>query len=84
MTLRKLKLKCDALGATVEDIKIGNTHECTVFAPKGKFWSEGSVHLLVDCTYRPWKPDYDGLVSRMDYGLEDCTDSECEWCYEKD
>ncbi len=82
MTLRKLKALAHKLGATIVDDKIGDTHECTAEAPHGKVWScDGGLHMLVACAYRPWKPDYEDLHERMEYGLEDCPDPECEWCH---
>jgi hypothetical protein len=80
MNLRKIKQLAEKLGATVENTKCGATHECRVEAPKGKLWAEGNVHELVDAAYLPWKPDYIDLLSRMNYGLEDCNNPECEWC----
>lgn len=79
-TFKAVAKEAAKLGATVEDDIIGNTHECRIQAPHRKFWCEGGVHEMVDISNRPWKPDYAGLISRMSYGLEDCTDTECEWC----
>ena len=78
-TLAKVRALAKQLGATVEDEKIGNHHECRVEAPHRKKWSEGDVHELLDSANRPWKPDYEDLISRMNYGLEDCV-GPCEWC----
>lgn len=80
MTLRKLKTLAASMGATVEDQKIGLAHCCEVFSPKGKMFSCDSIHILVDETHQPWKPDYSELMRRMSYGLDDCEDPECEWC----
>lgn len=80
-TLRKLKSVAEKIGATIEDTKINDSHECCVFSPPGKFFCEGNTHILVDHAYQPWKPDYGHLIERMAYGLEDCTDPECEWCH---
>lgn len=79
--LKTIKRLAAAIGATVEDEKSGHTHECRVEAPKGMFWKEGDVHELVDAAYKPWKPDYADLLSRMNYGLETCTDPNCDWCH---
>lgn len=79
-TLRNVRQRAKELGATVEDDKIGHTHECRVEAPHRKVWAEGHVHEMVDGAFIPWKPDYADLLSRMAYGLEDCDDPECEWC----
>ena len=80
-TLRQLRAAASKLGATVEDTKIGHSHTCEVIAPDGKFWAEGDVHCMVDTTSQPWKPDYEDLLSRMSYGLEECTDPDCDWCH---
>jgi hypothetical protein len=79
-TLAQVKKIAEAMGATVEDQKIGNSHSCEILAPKGKMFGEGSTHILVDCAYTPWKPDYADLLSRLKYGMIDCNDPECEWC----
>lgn len=79
-TLAKVKALAAALGATVEDDKIGNTHECRVEAPRGKRWKCSEIHELIDSSYRPWKPDYADVLDRMNYGIEDCPDADCEWC----
>lgn len=79
-TLRHVKALANSLSASVEDDKAGYTHECRVEAPHGKVWSCDMIHELVDATNIPWKPDYDDLLSRMNYGLEDCPIQDCEWC----
>ena len=78
-TLKDVKKLAAQLGAKVEDEKIGYSHCCRVEAPHRNRWVEGDVHELVDDTNRPWKPDYEDLLSRMGYGLEDCV-GDCEWC----
>lgn len=84
-TLRKLKIKCAEIGASVEDEKIGNSHTCEVFSPRGKRFACGSLHILVEAAYRPWKPDYADLIDRVGYGLEDCDEGDdCEWCNPED
>lgn len=80
VTLRQLKAAAKKIGATVEDDKIGLTHECRVEAPKGHVWNDG-VHEFVDQAYIPWKPDYGDLLSRMSYGFSKCEDPVCEWCH---
>lgn len=80
VSLQKVKQLAHKLGATVEDDKCGHTHECRVEAPKGKIWSSDFIHELIDSTNRPWRPDYNSLLSRMNYGVENCPDLECEWC----
>jgi hypothetical protein len=81
-TLVQLKKRATFYGATVVDEKIGNAHECRVEAPHRKRWVEGSVHEMVDTTNIPWKPDYADLLSRMNFGLEDCV-GDCDWCDEE-
>lgn len=80
-TLVQLKKAADKIGATVEDQRIGMSHMCEVFSPKGKRFFCDSIHILVDDAYIPWKPDYAELLRRMEMGLEDCDDMECEWCH---
>ena len=80
-SLRELRAIAKLLGAKVEDDKTGDTHECRVEAPHRKVWRCAGIHELIDCTNRPWKPDYGDLLNRMAYGIEDCTDPDCEWCH---
>jgi hypothetical protein len=80
MTLKRVRTRARELGARVEDEKCGYTHECRVEAPHRKVWACDSIHELIDATNRPWKPDYADVLSRMNYGLVDCTDADCEWC----
>lgn len=79
-SLREVRALAVKLGAKVEDEKSGNHHECRVEAPHRKVWACRGVHEMIDCTNRPWKPDYADMLSGMKFGLEDCTDPECEWC----
>lgn len=81
VTLRDVKAAAKAIGATVEDGKCGNTHECRVEAPKGHRWMADGLHEFVDAANIPWKPDYADLLDRMEYGVEDCPDADCEWCH---
>jgi len=78
--LKNVKARAKQLGAKVEDDKCGNTHECRVEAPHRKVWRAFGCHEIIDCTNRPWKPDYADILNSMDYGLDDCIDNECDWC----
>lgn len=78
-TLREVRTIASFLGAKVEDDKVGYTHECRVEAPHRKVWACCGIHELVDSANIPWKPDYADVISRMEYGLEDCVGA-CEWC----
>jgi hypothetical protein len=78
-TLREVKTVASFLGAKVEDDKCGHTHECRVEAPHRKRWACDGIHELIASTNIPWKPDYEDLLSRMEFGLEDCV-GDCEWC----
>lgn len=80
-TLREVKTIASFIGAKVEDDKVGHTHECRVEAPHRKRWSCCGIHELIASAYIPWKPDYNDIIERMEYGLEDCV-GECEWCDE--
>ena len=80
-TLRDVRKRAKALGAIVVDDKIGETHECTVEAPPGYRWATDELHQFVNCSYRPWKPDYADLLDRMAQGIEPCPDPDCEWCH---
>lgn len=78
-TLKDVRRVATIYGATVEDDKVGNTHECRVCTPKGKRWVADEIHEFITSANRPWKPDYDDLIDRMSHGVEDCGDN-CEWC----
>jgi len=78
-TLKDVRRLAKQLGATVEDEKIGNAHECRVEAPHRKRWSCCDIHELISSVNRPWKPDYDDVLDRMNHGLEDCI-GDCDWC----
>lgn len=80
VTLKDVRKLAKQLGATVEDDKIGNTHECRVEAPHRKRWACRGVHEMVDSSFLPWKPDYADVLDGMKFGLEDCTDPDCDWC----
>ena len=78
--LKEIMAAAKKFGAKVEDDKCGYSHDCRIEAPHRKVWACDGIHELVDSAYIPWKPDYDSLLSRMNHGLEDCTDPDCEWC----
>jgi hypothetical protein len=79
-TLKRVKYFAKKLGAKVEDQRDGYAHRCGIEAPHRFIWCEGGVHELVDETNQPWKPDYAHLIKRMSYGIEPCTDPDCDWC----
>jgi hypothetical protein len=81
-TLAKAKKVAAKFKATLVDEKVGYSHCCRIEAPKGHIWVEGAVHELVDDTDRSWKPDYQYLIDRMEYGVEKCEDINCDWCNE--
>lgn len=84
-TLKDAKKVAAKFQATLIDEKTGNVHCCRIEAPKGHIWAEGDVHELVDETNQPWKPDYDDLIKRMNYGVEKCPNlPDCEWCNSDD
>ena len=83
-TLAKVKRLATKLNATVIDDKCYQVHECRVEAPHGFVWNDG-VHEMVDCANRPWKPDYDDILSRMEFGIKPCPlGDDCEGCYPED
>lgn len=82
-TLQQAKKVAEKFKATLVDDKSGNHHECRCEAPKGFVWKcDGTIHELIDSCYRPWKPDYQDLIDRMNYGIEKCEEINCEWCNE--
>lgn len=81
-TLAQAKKVANKFKATLVDQKVGYAHECCCEAPKGHIWKCDGLHELVDSANRPWKPDYQDLIDRMNYGVEKCEVSDCEWCNE--
>jgi hypothetical protein len=79
-TLADVRRRAAELGCIVEEDKCGNTHECRVRVPDGKRFVCSELHEFVDCTNKPWKPDYADLLDRLADGIEDCPDPECDWC----
>lgn len=80
-SLKKLRNAALKIGATVEDEKIGDSHSCRVEAPLGYVWVSDNLHEFVDSSWKPWKPDYADLLSRVSYGIKPCPLGEnCEWC----
>lgn len=79
-TLATAKKVAAKYGATLVDDKVGNTHECRCEAPHRHIWKCSDLHELISSAYRPWKPDYADIIDRMEYGIEPCTDPDCEWC----
>lgn len=82
-TLRMVRKAAEALGATVLDEKIGESHSCEAEAPAGFIWNASGNHCFVDTAYRPWKPDYADLYDRIALGVSPCADPHCEWCHER-
>lgn len=84
-TLHGLKKFAKFFGATVECDSAGRYETYQVCAPIGKTWAVGPHMLRVswhkgDSVYK-----LDSLVDaieRMTYGLEDCTEQECDYCCE--
>lgn len=77
-TIKQLRNAAKKVGATIEYDTIGISNSCRVMAPKGFHWVDGP-HELVDEAYKPWKPDYEDLLSRMSAGIEPCNNhSPCE------
>jgi len=79
-TLKDVKKRAKELGASVTKERQGDTVVVYVTAPKGKRW-EHELHEFVDSVHYMWPNDYDDLLQRMSYGLEECDDPQCEWCH---
>jgi hypothetical protein len=80
--LRTMTNVAKSFGATVEIDPAGESVTINVDAPRYQVWKATQTHCLNDSTFKPYKPDYSDLIERMNYGIEPCTDSECEWCNE--
>lgn len=86
VTLASLKTAAATLGATVEDDSSGAFTTYQVVAPKGKVWQCDGVHTLcVPCGRHATKEDkaesFEEALERMNYGLTECDDAECEFCH---
>jgi hypothetical protein len=83
-TLAKVKAVANKLGARVLHDKTFEDQCLSIEAPKGKIWKCGEIHEL--CTSHPLHEKelmselYSDAIDRMNYGVEDCPDQECEWC----
>ena len=77
------------LGCTVDE------QECdpdmlTIDAPKGKRFACTGTHCLCEPLTDEFHPNlkrsdaYDGIISDLSHGLEDCTDPECDICHDEE
>jgi hypothetical protein len=95
-TLRTLRIEAKKIGATVDDSTLRSGF-INVDAPIGKVWAcDGSIHALCvwvnipdhstllgdrpDTKYR--QESIQDALERMAYGLEDCTEPNCDVCEE--
>lgn len=88
MTKRQqLEDACADLGVELvinrgNDREAGN--ELTAEAPHGKVWASDGIHELVESGDSSVAMDelYESMLVRVEMGLADCDDDECEWCGE--
>lgn len=80
LTLKDLRKAAKPYGAIITKERNGDTVDVSVEAPHRKIWAGAGVHVLIDASFYAEKPDYADLIERMEYGIEDCTDPDCEWC----
>lgn len=90
-TMANLRRYAERIGATIDESSIDFGHIC-VDAPRGQVWMCDRIHGLAvhwetDSAGRAcpkeWKDDaIEDVIDRMEYGLEDCTDADCEICNE--
>jgi len=83
-TMKDAKKVAKTLGANFAKEKMGMTITCRCTAPYRKMWISGGVHELVDDVYVGYENDYQDMIDRMNIGLEDCTDPQCDWCCEEE
>lgn len=79
---RKLATK---LGATIEGGRSGNTWQYNIDAPQGFTWaSDNGLHSIVAWTYdgpKEWREEmWSEAINRMEYGVEQCEEKDCEFC----
>ena len=79
--LNKLRRVAAALGASVTIDRSCGCNELRVTAPAGQIFGTEQLHEFVDCSYKPWQPDYEDALARLQSSPpEPCTIPECEWC----
>lgn len=74
----------ETMGATLDQDML-KADVLQVDAPAGKKFKANGLHTTVE-QYRnssqSWKGEaYAEVIARLAYGLEDCTDSECDTCH---
>ena len=83
-TIPELRRLVESLGGTLEDDRVGSYTHLIADAPAGKVWTDSGTHSLVgDVVKGPasWLRDTIGyLQDRIEHGLADCTDTDCEVC----
>lgn len=87
MTAREKVLKLAArMGAVVTLNDTGRRWVATVDAPDGQLWSCSGCHCLVGQQWdgEPRVNVWQDLLDRMLYGLDQCSDPECECCNNTD
>lgn len=68
----------NALGATIDRRSLASGR-LVIDAPQGQVWSANGSHALVaECN----DAGYADVLERMAYGLDVCTDLNCEMCEE--
>lgn len=84
MTKAQLKRMVESMGATYEESSDGRWRDMRATAPQGMAWNSDGVHELVggcyfgqDSWYRSARAE---LAERVQYGVSECGDAECEWC----
>lgn len=83
-TMADVKLAAKRLGATLHKNSTAKVWDYTVEAPRGKVWNCSEVHELV-LNQAKGNVDWlleaiDDLLDRMEQGVSDCTNPDCEWC----
>lgn len=85
-TKKQVTKRTEELGMTM--VVDNEDHSCHVEAPKGKrIAGQGGVHYIThygtgDAAY-PMSTVYDEILDDISWGLEDCTDANCEICGDK-
>lgn len=82
MSYAKLRSTAAKMNCTIDRVDMTSGVDITVDSPAGFVFSANGCHCLVDCSTKPFKPDYTDLITRMGYGLAPCDDPECEICEE--
>jgi len=85
MHIQAVKIRAKKLGATVHNNCTPKVWDYGIESPPGKVWNATGTHELILNQAKGnngWlREGIIDVLDRMDEGISDCDDSECEWCH---